>query len=62
MITYVQSPNNLSVDGMPRHILDLRRVVHIDDDVSVGQEGNEYEPVAMQRLQRERTVPILTWD
>ena len=34
VITDVQSPNNLSVDGMPRHILDLRRVVHVDDDVS----------------------------
>ena len=32
VITDVQSPNNLSVDGMPRHILDLRRVVHVDDD------------------------------
>ena len=27
VITDVQSPNNLSVDGMPWHILDLRRVV-----------------------------------
>ena len=34
VITEVQSPNNLSVDGMPRHILDLKRVVHVDDDVS----------------------------
>ena len=58
MITDVQSPNNLSVDGMPRHILDLRRVVHVDDDVSAGPESNEDEPVAMQRPQRERAVPI----
>ena len=58
VITGVQSPNNLSVDGMPRHILDFRRVVHVGDDVSAGPEGNEDEPVAMQRPQRERAVPI----
>ena len=61
MITDVQSPN-LSVDGIPRHILDLRRVVHVDDDVSAGPEGNENEPVAMQRPQRERAVPIWARD
>ena len=58
MITDVQSPNYLSVDGMPWHILDLRHVINIDDDVSAGPEGNEDELVAMQRLQRERAVPI----
>ena len=62
VITDVQSPNNLSVDGMPRHILDLRHVVHIDDDVSAGPEGNEDKPVAMQRPQRGRAVPIWAWD
>ena len=58
MITDVQSPNNLSVDGMPWHILDMRRLVHVDDDVSARPGGNEDEPVAMQRLQREHAVPI----
>ena len=62
VITDVQSPNNLSIDGMPQHILDLRHVVHVDDDVSAGPEGNEDEPVAMQRPQRERAVPIWAWD
>ena len=62
VITDVQSPNNLSIDGMPWHILDLRRVVHVDDDVSAGPEGNEDEPVAMQRLQREHAVLIWAWD
>ena len=62
MITDVQSTNNLSVNGMPWHILDLRRVVHVDDDVSAGPEGNEDEPVVMQRLQRERAVPIWARD
>ena len=47
MITDVQSPNNLNVDEMPQHILDLSCVVHIDNDVSAGPEGNEVEPVAM---------------
>ena len=62
VITDVQSPNNLSVDEMPQHILDLRRVVHVDDDVSAGPEGNEDEPVAMQRPQRECAVPIWAQD
>ena len=62
VITDVQSPNNLSVNGMPRHILDLRHVVHVDDDVSAGPEGNEDEPVAMQRPKRERAVPIWVRD
>ena len=62
VITYVQSPNNLCVDGMPRHILDLRRVVHVDDDLSAGPEDNEDEPVAMQRPQREHAVPIWARD
>ena len=62
MITDVQSPNNLIVDGMPQHILDLRCVVHVDDDVSARLEGNEDEPVAMQRQQTERAVPIWAWD
>ncbi len=62
VITDVHSPNNLSVDEMPRHILDLRCVVHVDDDVIAGAEGNEDEPVAMQRPQRERAVPIRARD
>ena len=62
VITDVQSPNNLSVDGMLWHILDLRHVVHVDDDVSAGSEDNEDELVAMQRLQRECAVPIWAQD
>ena len=62
VITNVQSPNNMSVDGMPQHILDLRHVVHVDDDVSAGPEGDEDEPVAMQRPQRERAVLIWARD
>ena len=62
VITDVQSPNNLSVDGMSRPILDLRRVVYVDDDNSAGPEGNEDEPEAIQRPQRERAVPIWARD
>ena len=47
---------------MSRHILDLMRVVHVDDDVIAGPEGNEDEPVAMQRPQREHAVPIWAQD
>ena len=62
VITDVHSPNNLSIDEMPRHILDLWCVVHVDDDGSAGPEVNEDEPVAMQRPQRERAVPIWARD
>ena len=62
VIADVQSPNNLSVVGMPRHILDLRCVVHVYNNVSAEPEGNEDKPVAMQRLQRECAVPIWAWD
>ena len=32
VITDVNSSNNVSVDGMPRHILDIRRVVESDEE------------------------------
>ena len=47
---------------MPRHILDLRCVIHVDVDVSAGLEGNEDESVAMQRPLRECAVPIWAQD
>lgn len=63
VITGVQSPNNLSVNGMPRHVLDLRRVVHLGDEDGGTEPGSdEDEPVPMQRPQRERNAPIWTRD
>ena len=39
-ITNVNSSNNVSVDGMPRHVLDIRRIVH---QVSSSEESSEDE-------------------
>ena len=45
VVTDVNSSNNVSVDGMPRHILDIRRVVESDeeedDDAVVDQQEQE---------------------
>ena len=49
VVTGIQSPNNLIIDGMPWHILDLRPVIHANM-------RNETLPV--QRQQRECNVPI----
>lgn len=45
VVTRLNSNSNVSVDGMPRHILDVRRVVHPSRD-SVGHEQEESADVA----------------
>lgn len=40
IVTGVNSESNMTVDGMPRHILDIRRVVNDDSDESQNGEGN----------------------
>ena len=42
VVTDINSGNNISVDGMPRHILDIRRVVADEDSDG----GSEYDSVA----------------
>lgn len=40
IVTGLNSRSNVSVDGMPRHILDLRRVVRLDgEETQDGEEG-----------------------
>ena len=31
-VTGIQSPNNLIIDGMPQYILDLRQVIHANNE------------------------------
>ena len=40
-MTYVHSRNNLSVDGMPRHILNVRRVLEPSEDEESSDEREE---------------------
>ena len=44
-VTGVNSANNVSVDGMPRHVLDMRRVYEFSEEDSTDEEpGGEEEP------------------
>lgn len=63
-VTEVHSRNNLSVDGMPRHILDVRRVVESSTDEVSDTERQETEEneVAPRRSQRERQRPVWMGD
>ena len=51
-VTEVNSRNIVSVDGMPRYILDVRRVVSSSDDEEQGE--GEASTTALRRPQRER--------
>ena len=58
-VTDVHSPNNLSVDGIPRHILDVRRVILPSE--SSEEDGSQEEvqevEIGPRRSQRERRQP-----
>ena len=47
-VTDINSINNVSVDGMPRHVLDIRHIVNDDEETSDderasdGEESEEY--------------------
>lgn len=69
-VTDVHSANNLSVDGVPRHILDVRRLIRPSEDEESSEEqseggevdcGNNQEEVreqeVLRRSQRERRPP-----
>ena len=55
-MTEVNSRNNVSIDGIPRHILDIRAVNAIDD------EGKPSDDEAPKRSLRERRPPVWTID
>lgn len=58
-VTGTNSANNVDVDGMARHILDVRRVVSASDSSASEEDANEEEVEAPDRRypQRERAVP-----
>ena len=60
-VTGIHSKNNISVDGMPRHVLDVRLVMELGDSEDCGdeQEGGVVEAV---RPRRERRPPAWTRD
>ena len=59
VVTEVNSSNNVSIDGMPRHILDVRRVVPADEYECVGveEEGGSAEQPQPRRSGRVRRPP-----
>ena len=56
-MTAINSRNNVSVDGMPRHILDVRRVVSVIEDSDDEQEEAEHEDQEARRAEAERCYP-----
>ena len=58
--TVMPSRNNLSVDGMPRHILDVRRVLKRSEDEENRDEREvaEENEAVPRRSQRERRQPV----
>ena len=52
VVTAINSRNNVSVDGMPRHILDVRRVVSAIED-----SDDEHEDQEAVRAEAERRYP-----
>ena len=70
-VTDVHSCNNLSIDVIPRHVVDIRRVIHPSEDEDSREERSEGEEIdhggdqdevqdvaALRRLQRERQQAI----
>ena len=49
VVTAVYSKNNISVDGTPRHILDIRRVIEPDVTDDIGSESEEEEGGEVER-------------
>ena len=56
-VTGINSPNNIEVDGLARHVLDLRRVVNEEEDSSSDEDEAEAEAPDRRYPQRERGVP-----
>ena len=54
VVTAINSRNNVSVDGMPRHILDIRRVVSVIEDSDDEHEEAEHEDQEAVRVEAER--------
>ena len=59
-VTDIHSKNNVSIDGVPRHVLDIRRMVEMCDDEASGDEPENRGEVTRPR--RERRLPVWTRD
>lgn len=62
IVTSVQSPNNVSIDGIPRHILDVRPVVVSSEEDSDVEPSSDVHEEAPRRSQRERRPPCWSSD
>ena len=56
--TAINSRNNVSVDGMPRHILDIRRVVSVIEDSDGEHEEAEHEDQEAVRAEAEKAISV----
>lgn len=63
-VTDVHSPNNISVDGIPRHVLDVRRVILPSESSEEERSEEEVQEVEIEprRSQRERRPPVWMQD
>ena len=57
VVTAINSRNNVTVDGMSRHILDVRRVVSVIEDSDDEHEEAEYEDQEAVRAEAEHRYP-----
>ena len=64
IVTGLNSTNNVEVDGVPRHILDLRPIVTDEPEQAHAMESEDEEVVARQRRypSRDRVAPIWMGD
>ena len=61
-VSRINSANNIEVDGVPRHVLDLRPVVHGDaEDLPLG-EATDPDVPDRRYPQRERRAPVWAQD
>ena len=73
-VTGINSRNNVSVNGVPRHILDVREVVTADDEdsgseVVVAEDGDDFDGVevvdvqgAIRKSSRKKCAPVWMGD
>ena len=57
LVTAINSRNNVSVPGMPRHILNVRQVVSVTEDSDDEHEEAEHEDQEAVRAEAERLYP-----
>ena len=61
-MTGINSNNNVEIDGVPRHVLDLRPVVVEDPDPVQLAEHAEEDPGGRRYPRRDRCAPVWMGD